>query len=109
MSCWPSLRSACECEAAKTWIDFEESSVERYLQCFDRICAAFVPWMLERLGAGRRVAEKHIATATVAGTPLFGCLDLLLVDNEAKTACGTKKAKAAVMQQAYEEWLMANG
>ena len=79
------------------------------MQCFDRICATFVPWMLERLGAGRRVAEKHIATATVAGTSLFGCLDLLLVDNEAKTACGPKKAKAAVMQQAYEEWLMANG
>lgn len=79
------------------------------MQCFDRICATFVPWMLERLSAGRRVAEKRIATATMTGAPLFGCLDLLLVDDEAKTACGTKKAKAAVMQQAYEEWPMAKG
>ena len=78
------------------------------MQCFDRICATFVPWMFEHLGAGRRVAERRIATVTMTGVPLFGCLDLLLVDDEAKTACRTKKAKAAVMQQAYEEWLMAN-
>lgn len=67
------------------WMDCDESSVSRYLQRFDRICNAFVPWMLERLGTGRRIAEKRIATATLVGTPLYGCLDLLLVDDEAKT------------------------
>lgn len=66
------------------WMDCDESSVSRYLQRFDRICNAFVPWMLEQLGTGRRIAEKRIATATLAGTPLYGCLDLLLVDDEAK-------------------------
>ena len=66
-------------------MDFDESSVNRYLQRFDRICARFVPWMFEHLGARRRVAEKRIATATMAGTPLYGCLDLLLVDDEEKT------------------------
>ena len=67
------------------WMDFPESSVERYLQRFDRICSTFVPWMFEHLDAGRRIAEKRIATATAAGTPLFGCLDMLLIDDEAKT------------------------
>lgn len=67
------------------WMDFEESSVERYLQRFDRICATFVPWMFGRLNTGRRIAEKRLATATAAGTPLYGCLDLLLVDDDAKT------------------------
>lgn len=67
------------------WMDFPESSVERYLQRFDRICSTFVPWMFEHLDAGRRIAEKRIATATMAGTPLFGCLDLLLIDDGAKT------------------------
>lgn len=66
-------------------MDFDESSVNRYFQRFDRICVTFVPWMFEHLGAGRRIAEKRIATATLAGTPLYGCLDLLLIDDEAKT------------------------
>ena len=68
-----------------TWMDFEESSVSRYLQRFVRICATFVPWMFEHLSAGRCIAEKRIATATLAGTPLYGCLDMLLVDDDAKT------------------------
>lgn len=67
------------------WMDFDESSVSRYLQRFDRICDTFVPWMFEHLGVGRRIAEKRIVTATLVGTPLYGCLDLLLIDDEAKT------------------------
>lgn len=67
------------------WMDFDESSVNRYLQRFDRICTTFVPWIFEHLGTGRRIAEKRIATATSAGTPLYGCLDMLLIDDEAKT------------------------
>ena len=55
------------------------------MQRFDRICATFVPWMFEHLDVGRRIAEKRIVTATLVGTPLYGCLDLLLIDDEAKT------------------------
>lgn len=67
------------------WMDFPKTEIGLYLQRFDRICALFVPWLLENAAGHRRVAEAKLEAMTAGGTPLFGYLDLLLVDDEQKT------------------------
>ncbi len=66
------------------WLDFSPEEVNRYLQRFDRICEVFVPWLVERVAPYRCVTEAELCAATLAGTPLSGFLDLLLVDDASK-------------------------
>lgn len=68
-----------------SWLDFAPEDVERYLWRFDRICRTFVPWLLEHLTGYRCATETMIECATPGGTPLFGFLDLMLIDDDAKT------------------------
>lgn len=67
------------------WLDFPEPDIEHYLQRYDRIAQTFVPWLIENTSETRRITEASLSVATKAGTPLFGFLDLLLVDDENKT------------------------
>ena len=67
------------------WMDFSAADVSRYEQRFERICTSFVPWLLESARGYRRVTEAKLSASTAAGTPLFGYLDLLLIDDAAKT------------------------
>ena len=68
------------------WMDFPEQDVERCLIRYDRICESFVPWLMREGAAGfRRVTEAKVEAVTEAGTPLLGFLDLLLVDDKART------------------------
>ncbi len=67
------------------WMDFEEKDISQYLDHYDRIVEVFVPHFIEMAAPYRRIAEAKIETSTEAGTPLFGYLDLMLIDDEAKT------------------------
>lgn len=67
------------------WMDFPVADVSRYEQRFERICTSFVPWLLESARGYRRVTEAKLSASTAAGTPLFGYLDLLLIDDAART------------------------
>lgn len=68
-----------------TWMDFPAADVSRYEQRFERICASFVPRLLEYATGYRRIPEAKLSALTAAGTPLFGYLDLLLIDDDDKT------------------------
>lgn len=89
--CAPDMRAAAvkEIEQAHrqqiSWLDFAPEDVERYLWRFDRICQTFVPWLLEHLTGYRCATETMVECATPGGTPLFGFLDLMLIDDDAKT------------------------
>lgn len=67
------------------WMDFSPSEVAHYLQRFDRICATFVPWLMEHAAGYRRFPEVKVSSATAAGTPLYGRLDLILADDATRT------------------------
>ncbi len=68
-----------------SWLDFAHEDVERYLWRFDRICQTFAPWLLEHIDQYRCATETMIECATSGGTPLFGFLDLMLIDDDTKT------------------------
>lgn len=68
-----------------SWLDFPREDVERYLWRFDRICRAFIPWLLDRIDGYRCATETMMECATPGGTPLFGFLDLMLIDDSART------------------------
>ena len=68
-----------------SWLDFAPEDVHRYSERFERICRAFVPWLVEHVHGYRCVTEANMQCLTTEGTPLFGFLDLLLVDDAAKT------------------------
>lgn len=66
-------------------LDFPSEDIAKYVERFDRICCAFVPWLMEHAIRYRRIAEAQFCVATHGGTPLSGYLDLLLVDDASKT------------------------
>lgn len=68
-----------------SWLDFAPEDVHRYSDRFERICHAFVPWLVEHVRGYRCITEANMQCLTAGGTPLFGFLDLLLVDDAAKT------------------------
>lgn len=68
-----------------SWLDFTPEDVRRYSERFERICHTFVPWLVEHVRGYRCITEANMQCLTAGGTPLFGFLDLLLVDDVAKT------------------------
>ena len=68
-----------------SWLDFAPEDVHRYSERFERICHTFVPWLIEHAHGYRCITEANMQCLTAEGTPLFGFLDLLLVDDVAKT------------------------
>lgn len=68
-----------------SWLDFAPEDVHRYSERFERICHVFVPWLVEHVHGYRCITEANMQCLTAGGTPLFGFLDLLLVDDDAKT------------------------
>lgn len=68
-----------------SWLDFAPEDVHRYSERFERICHTFVPWLIEHVHGYRCITEANMQCLTAEGTPLFGFLDLLLVDDAAQT------------------------
>lgn len=66
------------------WLDFEEPELQEHARRFDRIARSFIPY-LDEVVHGRVLSEEKLNTMIEGDVPLYGEVDLMLVDDDART------------------------